>query len=162
MIFNSIDENKEVLKKYVDVWAGIKNKIKAINNIGENDYEKDYMKMVDTSIWAKILPRHFLFQFKYLQNKKKVWLCRFMTFIYYLFWTFLPSFSRKFWLTHELLWFCQRGTKKFLKIYIFFKYIFFETTFFATYFKYTLCWSGKYDFFHLNSHFLVGIWKWIY
>ena len=45
LIFNSTDENKEVLKKYADVWAGIKNKIKAINVIGENDYEKDYMKI---------------------------------------------------------------------------------------------------------------------
>ena len=45
--------------------------MKAINDIGENDYEKDYMEMVDTSIWAKILPPHFLFQFKYLQNKKR-------------------------------------------------------------------------------------------
>ena len=45
MIFNSADENKEVLKKYADVWNRIKNKIKAINNIGENDCEKDYMKI---------------------------------------------------------------------------------------------------------------------
>ena len=32
-------------KKYADVWSGIKKKIKAINNIGENDYKKDYMKI---------------------------------------------------------------------------------------------------------------------
>ena len=31
LIFDSVDENKEVLKKYADVWDGIKNKIKAIN-----------------------------------------------------------------------------------------------------------------------------------
>ena len=31
LIFYSVDENKEVLKKYADVWDGIKNKIKAIN-----------------------------------------------------------------------------------------------------------------------------------
>ena len=37
---DSVDENKEVLKKYADVWNGIKNKIKAIN-----DYGKDYMKI---------------------------------------------------------------------------------------------------------------------
>ena len=30
LIFDSVDENKEVLKKYADVWDGIKNKIKAI------------------------------------------------------------------------------------------------------------------------------------
>ena len=31
LIFASVDKNKEVLKKYADVWNGIKNKIKAIN-----------------------------------------------------------------------------------------------------------------------------------
>ena len=43
--FDSVDENKEVLKKYADVWDGIKNKIKAINGGEENDYGKDYMKI---------------------------------------------------------------------------------------------------------------------
>ena len=42
---DSVDENKEVLKKYADVWNGIKNKIKAKNNNEENNYEKDYMKI---------------------------------------------------------------------------------------------------------------------
>ena len=37
---DSVDENKEVLKKYADVWNGIKKKIKVIN-----DYGKDYMKI---------------------------------------------------------------------------------------------------------------------
>ena len=51
LIFNdSVDENKELSKKYVDVWDGIKNKTKAINGsecnfIEENDYGKDYMKI---------------------------------------------------------------------------------------------------------------------
>ena len=45
LIFYSADENKEVLKKYADVWDGIKNKIKAINGGKENDYRKDYMKI---------------------------------------------------------------------------------------------------------------------
>ena len=45
LIFDSVDENKEVLKKYTDVWDGIKNKIKAINGDKENDYGKDYMKI---------------------------------------------------------------------------------------------------------------------
>ena len=31
LIFASVDKNKEVLKKYADVWNRIKNKIKAIN-----------------------------------------------------------------------------------------------------------------------------------
>ena len=45
LIFDSVDENKEVLKKYADVWDGIKNKIKAINGGKENDYKKDYIKI---------------------------------------------------------------------------------------------------------------------
>ena len=46
MIFDdSVNENNELLKKYAGAWNGIKNKIKAINYIGENDYEKDYMKI---------------------------------------------------------------------------------------------------------------------
>ena len=42
---NPLDENKELLRKYADLWNGIKNKIEAINDIGENNYEKDYMKI---------------------------------------------------------------------------------------------------------------------
>ena len=38
-----VNENKELVKKYVDVWDGIKNKIKAINGGKENDYGKDYI-----------------------------------------------------------------------------------------------------------------------
>ena len=45
LIFVSTDENKELLKKYNDVWGGIKNEIKTINGGKENDYEKDYMKI---------------------------------------------------------------------------------------------------------------------
>ena len=44
LIFDTADENKELLKKYLDVWGGIKNKIKVVSN-GECDYEKDYMKI---------------------------------------------------------------------------------------------------------------------
>ena len=43
MIFDSTDENEELLKKYLDVWSGIKNKIIVVSS-GECDYEKDYMK----------------------------------------------------------------------------------------------------------------------
>ena len=43
--FDSVDENKEVFKKYVGVWDGIKNKIKAINSDKESDYGKDYMEI---------------------------------------------------------------------------------------------------------------------
>ena len=38
-------KTKKYLKKYPDVWDGIKNKIKAINGGKENNYKKDYMKI---------------------------------------------------------------------------------------------------------------------
>ena len=44
LVFNSTDENKELLKKYIDVFNGIINKIKKISG-DECDYEKDYMKI---------------------------------------------------------------------------------------------------------------------
>ena len=43
-IFDSTDENKELLKKYNDVFNGIRDKIKKISG-DECDYEKDYMKV---------------------------------------------------------------------------------------------------------------------
>ena len=46
LIFDdSVNENKELLKKYADVWDEIKNEIKTINGGKENDYGKDYMKI---------------------------------------------------------------------------------------------------------------------
>ena len=45
LIFDSTDENKELLKKYNDVWNVIENEIKTINGGKENYYEKDYMKI---------------------------------------------------------------------------------------------------------------------
>ena len=42
LIFDSIDENKELLKKYNDVFNGIMGKIKEVSN-DECDYEKDHM-----------------------------------------------------------------------------------------------------------------------
>ena len=42
---DSVKENKELLKKYVDFWDEIKSKIQGINDDKENDYEKDYMKI---------------------------------------------------------------------------------------------------------------------
>ena len=44
LIFDSKDENKELLKKYADVWNGIKNKTNTTNS-GESDYVKDYTKI---------------------------------------------------------------------------------------------------------------------
>ena len=46
LIFDdSVNGNKELLKKYADVWDRIKNKIKAINGGKENYYKKDYIKL---------------------------------------------------------------------------------------------------------------------
>ena len=44
LLFDSTDENKELLKEYNDVWNRIKNKIEEVSS-GECDYEKDYMKI---------------------------------------------------------------------------------------------------------------------
>ena len=44
LIFDSTDESEELLKKYNDVWNGIRDKIKEVSS-GECDYEKDYMKI---------------------------------------------------------------------------------------------------------------------
>ena len=44
LIFDSMDENNELLEKYNDVFNGIIDKIKEVNN-DECDYEKDYMKI---------------------------------------------------------------------------------------------------------------------
>ena len=40
-----VNENKALLKKYVDVWDSIKNETKAINGGEKNNYGKDYMKI---------------------------------------------------------------------------------------------------------------------
>ena len=45
LVFDSKNENKELLKKYSDVFNGVKNEVKTINGGKENDYEKDYMKI---------------------------------------------------------------------------------------------------------------------
>ena len=44
LVFDSTDENKELLKKYNDVFHGIINKIKKISD-DECDYENNYMKI---------------------------------------------------------------------------------------------------------------------
>ena len=50
LIFDeSVNENKGLLKKYTDVWDGIKNEIKTINGGQENYYGKDYMKIKQTT-----------------------------------------------------------------------------------------------------------------
>ena len=44
LIFGSLDENKELLKKYKVVFNGIMGKVKEVSN-DESDDEKDYMKI---------------------------------------------------------------------------------------------------------------------
>ena len=44
LIFESTDENKELLKKCNNVWNGFKNKIGEVR-YGKCDYEKDYVKI---------------------------------------------------------------------------------------------------------------------
>ena len=44
LVFDSTDENKKLLKNYNDVFNGIRDKIKKVNN-NKCDYEKDYMKI---------------------------------------------------------------------------------------------------------------------
>ena len=39
------DRNREVLKKYSEVWNGIKGYIEKINNSKSGEYHKDYMKI---------------------------------------------------------------------------------------------------------------------
>ena len=43
LVFDSIDENKELIKKYNDVFNGIRDKFKEKNNVC--DYEKNYIKI---------------------------------------------------------------------------------------------------------------------
>ena len=44
LVFDSTDENKELLKKYNDVFNGITDKIKEVSD-SKCDYEEDYMKI---------------------------------------------------------------------------------------------------------------------
>ena len=59
---DSVNENKELIKKYADVWDGIKNEIKSINGGKEIDYVKDYMiikfNFEDDLSWNKPLKFH--------------------------------------------------------------------------------------------------------
>ena len=63
MILGSTDKNKDLLKKYNDVWNGIKSKIKAISS-GECHYEKDYMNIKfnsdDVLLLNKLLKFHMV------------------------------------------------------------------------------------------------------
>ena len=45
LVFDFTGENKELLKRYVELWDGIKNKIKTINGGKKGEYGKDFMKI---------------------------------------------------------------------------------------------------------------------
>ena len=45
LVSDSTDENKEVFKKYTELWDGIKNVIETINGGKEGGYDKDFMKI---------------------------------------------------------------------------------------------------------------------
>ena len=45
LVFDSTDENKEVLKKYTELWDRIKNEAEAIIGRKEGKYGKDFMKI---------------------------------------------------------------------------------------------------------------------
>ena len=45
LVFDSIDENREVIEKYTELWDGIKNDIEKINSGKEGKYGKDFIKV---------------------------------------------------------------------------------------------------------------------
>ena len=45
LVFDSTDENKEVLKKHIKLWNGIKNEIETINGGKKGEYGNDFMKI---------------------------------------------------------------------------------------------------------------------
>ena len=45
LVLDDIDENKEVLKKYEEVWEGIKKEIETINSGEKIEYGKDFKKI---------------------------------------------------------------------------------------------------------------------
>ena len=46
LVFDSTDENTKVLKKYTELWVGIKNEIDTINFGKKSEYGKDFMKII--------------------------------------------------------------------------------------------------------------------
>ena len=60
------DNNNEVLKKYAEVWSGIRYQIKKINDGLVGEYGKDYMKIKFDSDY--ILPLNTVLKFRILTN----------------------------------------------------------------------------------------------
>ena len=45
LVLDDVDENKEVSKKYEEVWEGVKKEIETINGGKKIEYEKDFKKI---------------------------------------------------------------------------------------------------------------------
>ena len=45
LIFDSANENKEVLKKFNELWDEIKNEIETINGCKTDEYDKDFINI---------------------------------------------------------------------------------------------------------------------
>ena len=45
LVFDSTDENKEVLKRHIKLWNRIKNEIETINGGKKGEYGNDFMKI---------------------------------------------------------------------------------------------------------------------
>ena len=45
LIFDSTNENKEVLKKFNELWDEIKNEIETINGCKTDEYDKDFINI---------------------------------------------------------------------------------------------------------------------
>ena len=64
LVFDSTNENKEVFKKYTELWDGIKNEIKTINGAKEGKYGGNFMKIKfdtdDNLPLNKLLKLHML------------------------------------------------------------------------------------------------------
>ena len=45
LVLDDVDENKEMSKKYKEIWEGVKKEIETINSGEKIEYEEDYMKI---------------------------------------------------------------------------------------------------------------------
>ena len=87
MVFDSTDQNKGLLKKYNDVFDGIRDKIKEINS-DECDYEKDYMKIKFNSDDDLPLNKPLKFHLMTI-TVRSVFLKKMVNFIHKSFWMIL-------------------------------------------------------------------------
>ena len=64
LVFDSIDQNKEILKKYTELWDGIKNESETINGGKKGEYGENFTKITfntcDNLPLSKPLKLHML------------------------------------------------------------------------------------------------------